>query len=74
MCDNCNKCPNYCCGRYETPEVITAGAVYKLVENNAYKGDVFMVGFNQVGDPVVHFKDNEFMQCFAVNADTLKRQ
>lgn len=73
MCDNCCNCPNNCRAVYETPEYLEPGKTYQFVENNRKKGNVFMVGYNQVGDPVVHYTENEFMQCFAVNASMLKR-
>lgn len=72
MCDNCSNCPN-CCSQYEAPAYLEPGRIYQFVENKVKKGDVFMVGYNQVGDPVVHYTDNEFMQCFAVNVSMLKR-
>ena len=72
MCDNCCGCKNHC-GGFETPEYLELGKVYQLIEDKVLKGKVFMVGYNQVGDPVVHYADNEFMQCFATNADCLKR-
>lgn len=72
MCDNCSKCPN-CCSQYETPDFLEPGKVYQFVENKVNKGKVYMVGYNQVGDPVVHYTENPFMYCFAVNASMLKR-